>query len=68
MSDEIRIETESEIEIDPVCGATVQLEDAAQHSLAIDYEGREYAFCGPDCRKRFERSPARYAVPGRGQP
>ncbi len=68
MSDEIRIESDAEIEIDPVCGATVEIEDAAAHSLAIEYEGREYVFCGTDCRARFEHDPARYAVPGRAQP
>lgn len=68
MDEELRIETDSEIEIDPVCGATVALEDAAQHALALEYEGRTYAFCGPDCRARFEHAPERYAVPGRTQP
>ncbi len=68
MSDEIRIESDAEIEIDPVCGMTVELEDAAQHALALEYEGREYAFCGPECRARFEHAPAKYAVPGRTRP
>ncbi|HZP97551.1 MAG TPA: hypothetical protein VFC31_14630 [Candidatus Limnocylindria bacterium] len=68
MSDDIPIESETEIEVDPVCGAVVDLEEASHHALALEFEGREYAFCGPVCRARFEHAPLRYAVPGRTQP
>ncbi len=68
MSDELRIESDAEVEIDPVCGMTVAIEDATQHALAVDYEGRTYVFCGPGCRERFDHSPERYAVPGRTHP
>jgi YHS domain-containing protein len=68
MREETRIETDADIEVDPVCGAVVEIEEAAQHALALEYEGREYVFCGPGCRARFEHMPLRYAVAGRGQP
>ena len=68
MSDEIRTENDAEIEIDPVCGATVDIDDAAEHDLGIEYQGREYLFCGPECRARFEHAPDRYAVSGRTEP
>ncbi len=68
MKEERAIESDSEIELDPVCGMRVELDEAMEHSLAIEFEGRQYAFCGPACRKRFERSPKRYAAAGRTAP
>lgn len=72
MSDEHRgegaIETESEIEVDPVCGQRVGLDEAAEHARVVWFEGRQYAFCGAVCRTRFERSPKRYATAGRASP
>lgn len=68
MTDELELETDLEIEIDPVCGASVALDEATERALAIEFEGREYAFCGPACKARFEHMPLRYAVAGRAQP
>ena len=68
MTDELELETEAEIEIDPVCGATVALDEATERVLALEFEGREYAFCGSACKARFEHAPLRYAVTGRAQP
>lgn len=68
MTDERTIESESEIEIDPVCGMNVELDAALERSLSLDFEGRQYVFCGPSCRERFERAPKRYAVAGRTEP
>jgi YHS domain-containing protein len=61
-------ETIEEIEVDPVCGAIVDLDDAEQRDLALEYEGRSYTFCGSDCRSRFEQRPERYSAAGRAQP
>ncbi len=68
MSDERAIESDSEIELDPVCGMRVELDDAVEHSLSLEFEGRQYVFCGPACRAQFEHAPKRYAVAGRTEP
>lgn len=68
MSDERVIESESEIELDPVCGMRVEMDDAMEHSLSLEFEGRQYVFCGRPCRERFEHAPKRYAVAGRTAP
>lgn len=65
---ELPIESEQEIEIDPVCGMIVDLDQAREHALALDYEGRSYVFCGIGCRQRFEHEPTRFAIGGRAQP
>lgn len=62
------IESDQEVEIDPVCGESVDLDQAGEHALTLEYEGRAYVFCGSGCRRRFERAPTRYATPGRAQP
>jgi len=70
MTDEraIEIESDSEIELDPVCGMRVELDVAMEHSLSLEFEGRQYLFCSTECRQRFERSPKTYAVAGRTAP
>ena len=68
MDDEIGLETDEEIELDPVCGATVPLEESTSRALAFEYEGRDYVFCSAQCRSRFEHEPHRYASAGRSEP
>jgi YHS domain-containing protein len=68
MTDERAIESDSDIEIDPVCGMRVELDDAMERSLSLEFEGRQYVFCGPSCRERFTRAPKRYAAAGRTEP
>ena len=68
MSEERVVESDGDIELDPVCGMKVELDDALEHSLSLEFEGRQYMFCGPVCRQRFERSPKRYAAAGRTAP
>lgn len=53
-------ELEPNLELDPVCGRNVDPDEAV-----VRYEGRPYAFCGPECRALFEHSPLRYAAAGR---
>ena len=65
---DIAIESDEEVEVDPVCGAIVDLDDAEQRDLALEFEGRSYTFCGEGCRSLFEHDPARYSVAGRAQP
>jgi hypothetical protein len=47
---------------DPVCGMTVD-RFKAQHRTV--HAGREYVFCGPGCKRKFEAEPERYLDPGR---
>ncbi len=68
MSEERAIESDSDIELDPVCGMRVELDEAMEHALSIEFEGRQYLFCGAACREQFERSPKRYAAAGRTEP
>ena len=48
---------------DPVCGMHVDAATARDKGLAIDYEGREYVFCGKGCFLEFSDDPARYLDP-----
>jgi xanthine dehydrogenase accessory factor len=47
------------VAVDPVCGMEVAV-DAAKETAT--YEGREYYFCGPGCRSRFEADPTGYVT------
>lgn len=42
---------------DPVCGMTVDLEQARIKGLVTTYEGREYGFCGKGCLLEFGDDP-----------
>ncbi len=50
-----------EKDTDPVCGMTVVTRDAK----STVFDGTVYYFCSPDCREKFEASPASYLA-GRG--
>jgi Cu+-exporting ATPase len=52
--------------VDPVCGMTVDL-DHAKGGTTV-YEGREYGFCSPTCKTRFEGSPEKYLRPAKEEP
>ncbi len=56
------------IEIDPVCGGTIDPDIARELDLGVSYAEREYLFCGPKCRDTFVRSPLTYAAAGRDAP
>jgi P-type Cu+ transporter len=42
---------------DPVCGMTIEVEDAASSTT---YESNEVYFCSDQCRRDFEADPGRY--------
>ena len=48
---------------DPVCGMTVDVEQARANGLALTHEGREYVFCGKGCLLEFRDDPAQYLDP-----
>jgi xanthine dehydrogenase accessory factor len=45
--------------IDPVCGMIVEIANSRHHST---YEGRDFYFCCPACKRLFERNPQEYLV------
>ena len=48
---------------DPVCGMTVDPDQARQNGLSLSHEGTEYAFCGKGCLLEFRDDPATYLDP-----
>lgn len=54
--------------VDPVCGMSVDREQALEHDLAITFAEREYLFCAPGCKATFVHEPTAYAVAGRDAP
>jgi YHS domain-containing protein len=48
---------------DPVCGMTVDLDDARGRGLTHTHEECEYAFCGKGCLLEFRDDPAKYLDP-----
>jgi len=52
-------DTSVETAIDPVCGMTVEIANARHHTT---YDGREFYFCCPSCKRHFERNPQEYLV------
>lgn len=51
--------TVSETAIDPVCGMIVEVATARHQS---SYDGREFYFCCPACKRQFEHDPQAYLV------
>ena len=48
--------------LDPVCGMTVDVARAEADGLAVEHEGKTYAFCRSGCLRAFQEDPARYAA------
>jgi YHS domain-containing protein len=44
---------------DPVCGMRINRRDAEEQ---VDFDGRTYYFCVPECKSKFLVDPPRYAV------
>ena len=49
---------------DPVCGMTVDVEEARKKGLSTTWQGREYVFCGKGCFLEFRDDPEPFLVPG----
>ena len=47
------------MERDPVCGMSVKTDEAAGRST---YQGKNFFFCSPSCKERFDRNPQTFAV------
>lgn len=48
---------------DPVCGAQV---DEKSGSTTSSYQGQKYAFCGKECKDKFDQNPERYTRSAQG--
>ncbi len=46
--------------LDPVCDMVVDVDAQRAKGLTSDLEGMTYAFCGPGCKRAFDRDPAKY--------
>jgi xanthine dehydrogenase accessory factor len=46
-----------ETAIDPVCGMSVEIARARHH---LNYNGQDFYFCCPGCKRQFERNPQEY--------
>ena len=45
--------------VDPICGMLVEIATARHRS---SYEGRDFYFCCPACKRQFEHNPTQYAL------
>jgi Cu(I)/Ag(I) efflux system membrane fusion protein len=48
--------------VDPVCGMTVDPQEAAAAGRQAEYKSTTYYFCSDDCKQKFDKEPAKYAV------
>ena len=46
---------------DPVCGMSVNEEEARTRGLVVEGEGHSYCFCSPSCKSQFEKEHRRRA-------
>jgi YHS domain-containing protein len=44
---------------DPVCGMQVEIQTARHTS---EHDGETFYFCGPGCKRAFEKEPEKYAT------
>ncbi len=49
--------TEDSMAVDPVCKMDVDEKSAQWKSV---YQGKEYFFCSPGCKKAFDKQPTKY--------
>ena len=48
--------------LDPICEMIVDLADAKDQGLTIEYPEREYGFCSAGCLNRFAKNPSAYTA------
>lgn len=48
--------------LDPICDMIVDVEEQRGRGLVSEHEGTTYAFCGPGCKRAFEKEPAKYTA------
>ncbi|MBV9691544.1 MAG: XdhC family protein [Ktedonobacteraceae bacterium] len=57
--DEQPVDSTASTAVDPICGMLVEVATARHRT---SYEGRDFYFCCPACKRQFERDPAQYAL------
>jgi P-type Cu+ transporter len=50
--------------IDPVCGMTVDPENARAAGLTVEHDGTTYYFCSRGCMLEFGDDPGKHLEPG----
>ena len=48
--------------LDPVCDMIVDIEAQRTKGLTSDLLGKTYAFCGPGCKRAFDKDPGKYTA------
>jgi len=48
--------------LDPVCDMIVDVDEQRTKGLTSDHEGKTYAFCGPGCKRAFDKDPTRFTA------
>jgi len=48
--------------LDPICDMVVDLAEARDEGLALEYAGHEYGFCSAGCKTKFAKDPAAYVA------
>ena len=48
--------------LDPVCDMIVDTEEQRGNGLTSQHAGKTYAFCGPGCKRAFDRDPSKYTA------
>ncbi len=48
--------------LDPVCDMIVDIDTQKQKGLTSDLLGKTYAFCGPGCKRAFDKDPGKYTA------
>jgi len=46
--------------LDPICDMIVELADAREHGLTLEYPERVYGFCSAGCQAKFAKNPSAY--------
>ncbi|MBI2324568.1 MAG: YHS domain-containing protein [Chloroflexi bacterium] len=46
--------------LDPICDMVVDVEEQRARGLTSEHGGETYAFCGPGCKKAFDKDPGKY--------
>jgi YHS domain-containing protein len=48
--------------LDPICDMIVDLADARERGLTLEYSEREYGFCSASCKTKFAKNPSAYTA------
>jgi len=48
--------------LDPVCDMVVDVDAQRAKGLTSEHAGKTYAFCGPGCKRGFDKDPSKYTA------